>query len=160
MDQARLSSLVNRQVEDNVQTLYSVLLCTLYYSVLCTTVYYRVQCITTGRTSWCWTQSYARTQLLATEAGTSGRVVENTPSLSPNTLLSKRMDKGAGTEVQDKMLVRHASFSPNRPLGRFGLVVAMSVPLGVVPFLCNSPRGAKEVPGEHQYPEKMYINME
>ena len=36
--------------------------------------------------------------------------------------------------------------------------------LRVVPFPCDSPRGAKEVPGEqsclppwHQYPEKMYI---
>ena len=43
-------------------------------------------------------------------------------------------------------------------LGRFGQVVAMSVSPNFVPFLCYSPRGAKEVPGEksclplwHQY---------
>ena len=54
------------------------------------------------------------------------------------------------------------------PLGRFGLVVAKSVQdflTMFVPFPCDSPRGAKEVPGEqscpspwHQYPEKkIYI---
>ena len=46
-------------------------------------------------------------------------------------------------------------FSKNRPLGRFFLVVAMSVHMWrksgcVCPLSCDSPRGAKEVPGEQR----------
>ena len=55
-------------------------------------------------------------------------------------------------------------FSPNRPTGPIqssSRDVCLSVCV-FVPFPCDSPRGAKEVPGEqshlppwHQYPEKM-----
>ena len=56
--------------------------------------------------------------------------------------------------------------SPNRPTGpiRFSSCNVRPVSWVVVPFQCNSSRGAKEVPGKqscltpwHQYPEKMYI---
>ena len=56
------------------------------------------------------------------------------------------------------------SFSRNWPTGPIGPIVVMSVRFHqiVFPFPCDSPRWAKEVPGEqrplppwHKYPEKM-----
>ena len=63
-------------------------------------------------------------------------------------------------EVSMKWIDRQ---SAKKKMGRFSLVFKMSVYIYVL-FPCDSPRGAKEEPGEqsrlppwHQYPEKMYI---
>ena len=65
--------------------------------------------------------------------------------------------------LQYKTVSQFSTYQPTGPIRSRSSNVR---PFVVVPFPCDSPRGAKEVPGEqirlppcHQYPEKLYITI-